>query len=243
MVGFHISRFMTQTALRFMFYHQATETHCNSSADALVDNFRSRFFSLFLSLYQRQITTCHQRCFTQLFFHNVSLRSPQNDSALSGDLWGMRQSGADLSFTPTCGTKRRSLWKPPLAGKYDLSRSILIRPERLIVTACHVNCDHHSEPWAFSVCLVGGKTPTPMWVRSLKPERNLPLPATEIRIDQAQRRLWQLIREGTGFDGYGNWSCFHTVQRWSPVWDAVNCNHLKETIETNQSRIYYDPRW
>lgn len=110
----YLTRFMTQTALRFMFYHQATETHCNSSADALVDNFRSQFFSLFLSLYQRQITTCHQRCFPQLFFHTVSLRSPQNDSALSGDLWGMRQSGADLSFTPTCGTKRRFPMKSTL---------------------------------------------------------------------------------------------------------------------------------
>ncbi len=172
------ARFMTRTTLRFMFYHQVAEMHCNSSADALVDDFRSYSFSPFLSLYQRQITACHQRRFPLLFFHNVSVRSPQNDSALSGDLWGMWQSAADLSFTPTCGTRRRFLLKAPLASKCDSSRSILIRPERLIVTACHVNCDHHSEPWAFHVCQEGGKTPTPVWVRSLKPERNLPLPPT-----------------------------------------------------------------
>lgn len=224
-----------------MFYLQAAVTHCNSSADSLVYNFRSQFFSLFLSLYQRQITTCQKRCFPQLLFHKVSVRSPQNDSVLSGDLWGMRQSGADLTFTPTCGTKRRSLWKAPLAGKYDLSRSILIRPERLIVTACHVNCDHHSEPWAFCVYQVGGKTPTPVWVRSLKPERNLPLSATEARIDQ---RRWQLIREGTGFDGYGNWSGFCIVQRWSPVWDAGNYNHFTQRRLLKPIKAgYYEPRW
>lgn len=137
-----------------------------------------------------------------------------------------------------------SLWKAPLAGKYNLSRSILIRPERLIVTACHVNCDHHSEPWAFCVCLVGGKTPTPVWVRSLKPERNLPLLATETCIDQPQRRRWQLIREGTGFDGYGNWSGFRTVQRWSPVWDAVNCNHSTQRRQLKPIKAgYYESQW
>lgn len=233
------ARFMT--ALRFMFYHQVAEMHCNSSADALVDDFRSWFFFPFLSLYQRQITACHQRRFPLLFFHNVSMRSPQNDSALSGDLWGMQQRADDLSFTPTCGTRRRFLLKAPLASKCDSSRSILIRPERLIVTACHVNCDHHSEPWSCHVCQVGGKTPTPVWVRSLKPERNLPLSANKARIDQPWRRHWQLIREGTSFHGYGNWSGFRTDQRWSPIWDVVNCNHFthKYTIETNQSRILW----
>lgn len=210
-----------------------------------MDNFCSLFFTPFLSLYQRQITACHQRCFPLLFFHNLSLHSPQNDRTLSGDLWGLRQSVADLSFTPSYGTRRRFLWKAPLAVKYDSSHSILIRLERLIVTACHVNCVHHSKPWAFHVCNVGRKTPTPVWVRTLKPERNLPLLATDARIDQVTATALAANPRANRF--WWIWKLIWLLNR-SEVVSVLRCGKLQSTLLTNRQLKpiragYYEPQW